>query len=156
MKDAKATGGTLAQNRRARHDFHLLETFEAGLVLSGTEVKSARQGQVQLKDSYVEIRDGQAWLVNAHISAYEHGNRSNHEPERPRKLLLHRRELDRLFGRVRTKGLTIVPLRVFTKGPWIKVEIALAQGKKLHDKREKERIKELDQEMRQARDRRGW
>jgi SsrA-binding protein len=156
MTDRKTAAATLAQNRRARHDYHLLDTVEAGLVLTGTEVKSVRRGQVQLKDSHVEIRDGQAWLLNAHISPYEHGNLANHEPERPRKLLLHRREIDRLFGRVRSKGLTIVPLRIFTEGPWIKVEIALAQGKKLHDKRESERIKQLDQEMRQARDRSRW
>jgi len=140
----------LARNRRARHDYDLLETFEAGMKLSGTEVKAARAGRVQLKDSYVEIRDGEAWLVSAHISPYSHGNRQNHEPERARKLLLSRRELDRLFGRTLGKGLTIVPLSVYLKGNWIKCEIALAQGKKLYDKREAARRRILDREAEDA------
>jgi SsrA-binding protein len=137
----------LAQNRRAHHDYHILETLEAGLQLAGTEVKSARDGKVQLKDSFVEVRDGEAWLVRAHIGPYSHGNRENHEPERARKLLLRRREIERLGGKVQTRGLTVVPLRVLLRGSWIKVEIALVQGKKLHDKRESERIRELDREM---------
>jgi SsrA-binding protein len=141
----------LAQNRRAHHDYHILETLEAGLQLAGTEVKSARDGKVQLKDSFVELRDREAWLVRAHIGPYTHGNRQNHEPERARKLLLKRREIERLAGRVRMKGLTVVPLRVLARGSWIKVEIALVQGKKLHDKRERERERELDREMEQAR-----
>lgn len=132
----------LARNRKARHDYEILETFEAGMALAGTEVKSVREGRIQLKDSYVEIRDGEGWLVGAHISPYSHGNILNHDPERPRKLLLKRRELDRLFGRSLLRGQTIIPLRVYLKGNWIKIEIALAQGKKLHDKRrvEKEKI----------------
>jgi SsrA-binding protein len=140
----------LAANRRARHDYHILETLEAGLKLAGTEVKSARGGKVQLKDSFVEIRDGQAWLVRAHIGPYSHGNRQNHEPERARKLLLKRREIEKLAGRVQMKGFTVVPLKVLIRGSWIKVEIALVQGKKLHDKRERERERELDREMSQA------
>ncbi len=139
----------LASNRKARHDYEVLETVEAGLQLAGTEVKAARQGRVQLKDSYVELRDGQAFLVGAHIGAYSHGNRENHEPERPRKLLLHRKEIDRLFGQVQQKGLTVVPLEVYLKGPWVKAELALVRGKKLYDKRESEKRKTLDREMRQ-------
>ena len=157
----KSRGGTsgkgsdvkiLARNRKARHDYEILETFEAGMALRGTEVKSVRDGRIQLKDSYVEIRDGEGWLVGAHISPYSHGNLLNHDPERPRKLLLQRRELDRLFGRSLLRGQTIIPLKVYLKGNWIKVEIALAQGKKLHDKRrvEKEKIarQEADEAMR--------
>lgn len=140
----------LAENRKARHDYHLLETLEAGLELTGTEVKSARAGRVQLRDSHVEIRDGQAWLLGVHISPYSHGNRENHEPERPRRLLLHRREIDRLAGAVSRRGLTIVPLAVLVRGPWIKAEIAVAQGKKLHDKRESERRREAERETRTA------
>ncbi len=144
----------LARNRKARHDYHVLETFEAGLALTGTEVKSARAGKVQLKDSYVEVRGGQAWLVGAHISPYTHGNRENHDPERPRKLLLQRREIDKLFGRSIIKGQTVVPLAVYLKGSWIKVEIALAQGKKLYDKRRAEKKKIQEREMREAI--KGW
>jgi SsrA-binding protein len=140
----------LARNRKARHDYHLLETFEAGLALTGTEVKSAREGKVQLKDSYVEVRDGQAWLVGAHISPYTHGNRQNHDPERPRKLLLRRREIDKLMGRSLIKGQTVVPLAVYLKGSWIKVELALAQGKKLYDKRRAEKEKVVKREMEEA------
>jgi SsrA-binding protein len=140
----------LASNRRARHDYELLETFEAGLVLTGTEVKSARAGRVQLQDAFVEIRDGEAWLVGAHVSPYSHGNRANHPPERDRRLLLSRRELDRLFGRTLGKGMTIVPLALYSKGNWLKLEIALAQGKKLYDKREAERRRLLDREAEEA------
>ena len=136
----------LASNRRALHDYHVLETFEAGIRLKGTEVKSVREGRVQLKDSYVEFRDGQAFLVGAHISAYSHGNRENHDPEQVRKLLLSKREIERLFGRTQLKGLTVVPLSMYLKGNWIKVEIALVQGKKLYDKRESEKTRELDRE----------
>jgi SsrA-binding protein len=140
----------LASNRKARHDYEILETLEAGLQLAGTEVKAARQGRVQLKDSYVELRDGQAFLIGAHIGAYTHGNRQNHEPERPRKLLLHKKEIDRMFGQAQQKGLTVVPLEVYLKGPWVKAELALVRGKKLFDKRETEKRKTLDREMRQA------
>ena len=136
----------LASNRKARHDYHILETFEAGLRLTGTEVKAARMGKVQLKDSFVEFRDGQAWLVNAHISHYTHGNRENHPPERSRKLLLKKRQIDRLMGRAQIKGQTVIPLSVYLKGNWIKMEIALVQGKKEYDKRETIRERELDRE----------
>jgi SsrA-binding protein len=147
---------TLASNRKARHDYHILETWDAGMQLTGTEVKSARAGRIQLKDSYVELRGGEPWLVGAHISPYSHGNRENHDPERPRKLLLKRREIERLFGQVQGKGLSVVPLEVYLAGNWIKAKVALVRGKKLFDKRETERQKELDREMRAAlSDRRG-
>lgn len=141
---------SLASNRRAQHDYEVLERFEAGIELSGTEVKSVRTGKVQLKDSYVDFRDGQAFLVGAHISPYSHGNRENHDPERPRRLLLKKREIEKLFGRTLLKGLTVIPLSVYLQGNWIKVELALAQGKKLYDKRASERKKELDREVEQA------
>ena len=140
----------LASNRKARHDYHVLETLEAGVALLGTEVKSAREGRVQLKDSFVEFRDGEAYLVGAHISPYSHGNRENHDPERPRKLLLRRRELDRLAGRTVAKGLTVVPLSVYLKGDRIKLELGLVQGKKLYDKRETEKRREQEREVRAA------
>ncbi len=140
----------LASNRKARHDYEILESVEAGLQLAGTEVKAMRLGRVQLKDAHVEIRDGQAYLVGVHVSPYSHGNRENHEPERPRRLLLHRREIDRLFGQVQQKGLTVVPLEIYLKGPWIKAELGLARGKKQFDKRETEKRKTLDREMREA------
>jgi SsrA-binding protein len=140
----------LASNRRARHDYEILETFEAGLRLSGTEVKAARNGKVQLKDSFVEVRNGEAWLVGAHISPYSHGNRENHPPERDRKLLLRKRQIDRLFGRSQLKGQTVIPLSVYLKGNWIKVEVALAHGKKQYDKREALKERELDREAEAA------
>jgi SsrA-binding protein len=140
----------IASNRRARHDYHVLETYEAGLSLWGTEVKSARAGKVQLKDSYVEFRGGEAFLVGAHISEYSHGNRENHLPERERKLLLHRKEIAKLAARVVAKGFTVVPLEVYLKHDRIKVQVALVQGKKLHDKRETERRREQEREAREA------
>jgi len=140
----------LASNRRALHEYHVLDSLEAGIRLKGTEVKAVREGRVQLKDSYVDFKDGQAWLVGAHISAYSHGNRENHDPEQLRKLLLKKREIDRLYGRTQLKGLTVVPLSVYLKGNWIKVEIALVQGKKLYDKRESEKTRELDREAEAA------
>ena len=150
MSSANKGRQPLASNRRARYEYHVLEKLEAGLSLLGTEVKSCREGRVQLRDSYVEFRDGDAYLVGAHISPYSHGNRENHDPERPRQLLLKRREIDRLFGRVQQRGLTVVPLEMYLLGNRIKVEVALVQGKKLHDKREAERRKELDRELRDA------
>jgi len=153
---AEASVRTLATNRRARHDYQILETYEAGMALKGTEVKSVRQGKIQLRDSHVEIRGGEAFLVGAHVSPYSHGNRENPDPERSRKLLLSRRQLDRLMGRTMIKGLTIIPLRVYLKGNWIKVEIALAQGKKLHDKRRTEKEREAEREMREALSTQRW
>lgn len=126
---------TIATNRKARHDYFLYDTYEAGMVLTGTEIKSVRAGRVNLRDSYVSIRDGQAWLVNVHISPYFAGSRENPDPRRDRKLLLHRREINRLQSAVQEKGLTIVPLRLYMKNNRAKVEIALARGKKLYDKR---------------------
>lgn len=143
-------GRLLARNRRARHDYDILDTFEAGMVLTGTEVKAAREGKVQLKDSYVEVREGEAYLVGVHIGAYGAGNRWNHEPERDRKLLLARREIDKIYGRTLGQGITTVPLAVYLKGNWIKCEIALAQGKKLYDKREAARRRILDREAEEA------
>lgn len=140
----------LSANRRAAHDYFLLERFEAGLILSGTEVKAAREGKVQLQDGYVSIERGEAWLHNAHISHYSHGNRQNHDPVRSRKLLLHREEIHKLIGKTREKGLTLIPLRFYLKKGRIKCELALAKGKKLHDKRETERAREADAEARAA------
>ena len=144
---AKDAVRPLASNKRARHDYHVMESLEAGIQLAGTEVKSVREGRVQLKDSYVDFRDGQAFLVGAHISPYSHGNRENHEPEQRRKLLLRKRQIDRFFGRTQLKGQTVIPLSVYLKGNWVKVEIALAQGKKQYDKREAEKTRELDREV---------
>lgn len=140
----------LATNRRARHDYHILDTVEAGLALLGTEVKSIRNGKVQLKDSYVAFDRNEAFLVGVHVSPYEHGNRANHDPERRRKLLLQRREIDRLYGQVQAKGLTVIPLSLYLSGNRIKAEIALVSGKKLHDKREAARERELEKERRDA------
>ncbi|HEU0141455.1 MAG TPA: SsrA-binding protein SmpB [Bryobacteraceae bacterium] len=140
----------LSDNRQAGHNYHLMDRFEAGLVLTGTEVKSARTGKIQLKDSYAEVVSNEAWLVNAHISHYTHGNRENHEPVRRRKLLLHRREIDKLAGKTREKGLSLIPTKIYLKEGRIKVELALAKGKKLHDKREAERTREQQAEARAA------
>src|SRR2546422_5923636 len=125
---------TVATNRRARHEYEILETIEAGLVLRGTEVKSLRAGQVTFKDSYATIRNGEAWLIGCHISPYSHGTDANHDPERDRKLLLHRREIGRLTGKTAERGLTMVPLRLYFKGGRAKVELGLARGRKLHGK----------------------
>ena len=133
---AKPTGTKpIAENRRARHDYELLERFEAGIVLTGTEVKSLRAGQVQLAHAYGEVRGGEVWLVGASIAEYSQGNVANHAPERDRKLLLHSREIDTLHGQVREKGHTIVPTRLYFKNGRIKIEIAVARGKVLIDKR---------------------
>lgn len=140
----------IAENRRARHDYELLEKIEAGIVLKGTEVKSIRTGKVQLKDSYVEVRDGDAYLVGAHISPYSHGNIQNHHPDRPRRLLLNRREIDRIFGKTTVQGLTCVPLSVYLSGNLIKLEIAIARGKKLYDKRQAEKKKQMAAEADEA------
>lgn len=140
----------LSDNRQARHNYFLLERFEAGLVLAGTEVKAARDGKVQLKEAYATVRGNEAWLVNAHISEYSHGNRANHPPVQDRKLLLHRREIDKLLGEQREKGLALIPLRVYLKNGLIKCEIAVARGKKLHDKRETERARTAEAEARAA------
>jgi SsrA-binding protein len=126
---------TIAENRRARHDYQLLERVEAGLALTGTEVKSLRAGRATLAQAYADIRDGEAWLHGAEIAVYDQGNRANHDPVRPRKLLLHRREIDSLYGKVREKGLTLVPTRIYFKDGRVKVELAVARGKEQRDKR---------------------
>jgi len=125
----------IAENRRARHDYHLLDRYEAGIALTGTEVKSLRQGRATIAQAYAEVRDGEAWLLGAEIATYEQGNRANHEPTRPRKLLLHRREIDRLYGTIREKGLTLVPTRLYFKDGRVKGELAVARGQEQRDKR---------------------
>ena len=131
------TAGTklIAENRRARHDYHLLERFEAGIALTGTEIKSLREGQVTLQRAFGELRAGEAFLVGAHISEYAQGNLQNHDPDRDRKLLLHRKEIDSLLGKTRERGLTLVPTRMYFKDGRVKVELALARGKEARDKR---------------------
>jgi SsrA-binding protein len=127
---------TIAVNRRARYEYTIEETLDAGLVLTGTEIKSVRAGKVNLAESFARVEHGEAWLIGAHIAPWEGGNRQNHEPKRDRKLLLHRDEIDRLMGRVRSKGLTVVPLRLYISSRGMaKVELGLARGKQLHDKR---------------------
>jgi len=140
----------LSDNRQAGHNYHLLERYEAGLALTGTEVKSAKIGRIQLKDSFAEVVGNEAWLMNAHISQYSHGNRENHEPTRRRKLLLHREEIDKLLSKTREKGLTLIPTKIYLKNGRIKLELAVAKGKKLHDKRESERRREMEAEAREA------
>jgi len=144
----------IATNRKAWHEFEILESYEAGLVLRGTEVKSIREGQVNFKDSYASVSNEEAWLVGCHIAPYHHGSDANHDPDRPRKLLLHRREIARLIGKVAERGLTLVPLRLYFKGGRAKVELGLARGKKLHDKRATIRERDERREMaKEARDR---
>jgi SsrA-binding protein len=155
MTSEKAAEKAIATNRKAFHDYHVLETYEAGLALVGTEVKSLRESQVTFKDSYVVVDRDEAWLVGCHIAPYHHGSFENHDPERRRKLLLHRREINRLMGKVAERGLTMIPLRLYFKGGRAKLEIGLARGKKLFDKRatlrEREVRRELDREGREAR-----
>lgn len=126
----------VTENRKARHDYHIEETYEAGMVLTGTEVKSLRAGRANLRDSFAEIRNGEIYLQGSHISPYQHGNRFNHDPYRARKLLMHRHEINRLIGRVREKGYTLVPLKLYFRKGYAKVELALARGKRFYDKRE--------------------
>jgi SsrA-binding protein len=140
----------VATNKKAFHDYFILEKLEAGVSLLGTEVKSIREGRINLKDSYAHIRAGEAFLFNCHISPYTHGNRQNHEPTRTRKLLLQRKEIRKLIGKTQEKGLTLVPIRVYLKRGLVKIELGLARGKKLYDKRETERRKESDREARAA------
>ena len=150
-KKRKAAPGDVATNRQAGFRYHLLERLEAGIVLQGSEVKSLRAGGVQLKDSYAEVRDGEVWLRNMHIAPYKAAARENHDPERPRKLLLHRREIERLVGKTAERGLTLVPTRIYFSGPRAKVELALARGKDVRDKRrsikERETRREIDRAM---------
>ncbi|MDQ3130044.1 MAG: SsrA-binding protein SmpB [Acidobacteriota bacterium] len=139
-------GKDIVNNRHAYHEYHILDTFEAGVVLQGTEVKSVMAARIQLKDSYVSVRDGEIWLFNAHISPYSHGNRQNHEPLRTRKLLLHRREIEKLERETVVKGMTLVITRIYWKNGRIKFELGVAKGKKLYDKRDavKERVIEKE------------
>lgn len=136
----------IATNRKAFHDYSILQKVEAGIELTGTEVKSLREGRANLKDSYVIFKAGEAFLLGAHISPYSHGNIQNHDPERTRRLLLHRREIEKLQGQAVEKGLTIVPLRLYFKGNRVKAEIAVVRGKKLFDKRETEKRREAERE----------
>jgi len=145
----------LAENRRAGHEYFLVDKYEAGIALTGTEVKAAKLGRIQLRDAYAEVHNNEAWLKNAHISEYSHGNIFNHLPVRERKLLLHRREIDKLLGATQQKGLTIVPTKMYMKNGKIKIEIAVGRGKKLHDKRETERAKEQQAEARAAMNRKN-
>lgn len=138
----------VAANRKARHDYFIDETYEAGIVLTGTEIKSARVGRVNLRDSYVQVKNGELWLIDTHIAPYEQAGHSSHEPKRPRKLLMRRREINWLEGKVQEKGYTLIPLRLYLKdNKWAKVEIALARGKKLYDKRQAIRERDAQREM---------
>jgi SsrA-binding protein len=140
----------VCQNKKARHDYHIIEVIEAGMVLLGTEVKSLREGRANLKDSYARIRDGELYLLQAHISPYSHASYDNHDPERVRKLLVHKRELKRLTGKTQEKGLTLVPLKIYFKDGKAKIELALASGKKSYDKRETLKRKTQTREMERA------
>jgi SsrA-binding protein len=140
----------LATNKKAFHDYYILDKLEAGIALLGTEVKSIREGRINLKDSYALVRKGEAFLLSCHISPYSHGNRENHDPLRTRKLLLHYQEIRKLVGKTQEKGLTLIPLRVYLRRGKIKIELGLARGKKLYDKRETERRKEAARESRAA------
>jgi SsrA-binding protein len=146
----KAAAGDVATNRQASYRYHLLERFECGMELRGSEVKSIREGGVQIKDAYATLADGQVWLHNMHVAPYEPASRENHEPERPRKLLMHRREIEHLIGSTKEKGLTLVPTRVYFKGPRAKVEIALARGKSHVDKRRDLKAKDHSREIERA------
>jgi len=146
----KVAPGDIATNRQASHRFELLDRLECGLVLQGTEVKALRDGSAQIKDAYAQVRDGELWLHNVHIPPYGPAARENHEPERPRKLLAHKREIERLVDKQHERGLTIVPLRIYFKGPHAKVEIALAKGKDRFDKREAIKERETKRDMQRA------
>ena len=153
---AKPSGEKLiVDNRRARHDYHLSDRVEAGVVLTGTEVKSLRGGEAALRQAYAEVRDGEAWLVGLHVPEYTEGNRANHDPDRPRKLLLHRKQIDRLASGVAEKGLTVVPTRLYFKDGRVKVELALAKGKELRDKRRdiaaRDARRQIERELKSAR-----
>jgi SsrA-binding protein len=140
----------VASNRQASHRYHLMERWECGLVLQGTVVKALRDGKAQIKDGYASVRDGEVWLHNVHIPPYGPASRENHEPERPRKLLMHRREIDRLIGKTREKGLTLIPTRLYFSGGRAKAEIALARGKDVGDKRQSIKEREMKREMERA------
>ena len=145
----------VTQNRRARHDYHILDRYEAGMALTGSEIKSVRAGRVNLRDSYVAVRDGELWLINTHIATYDPASRLNHEPRRDRKLLMHRRQINRLVRDMQEPGYTVVPLRVYLKNNWAKVEIALARGKRQYDKRQTIAKREADRQIRRTLKERG-
>ena len=149
-KKKKSDPGSLANNRKARHDFHITDNYEAGIVLTGTEVKSCRAHSITLGDAYVKIENDEAMLLNVHISEYEHGNRYNHVPKRPRKLLLHRREILKLSQLTKEKGFTIIPLRFYLKRGKVKVDLGVAKGKQLFDKRESLKKRQDDMDSRRA------
>jgi SsrA-binding protein len=149
-KKRKTAPGDVATNRQASFRFDLLDRLECGVVLAGTEVKSLRNGSVQIKDGYAQVRDGELWLYNVHIPPYGPASRENHDPDRPRKLLAHKREIDRLIGQVQERGLTIVPTRIYFSGPRAKVEVALARGKDRFDKRESIKAREQKRDMERA------
>jgi SsrA-binding protein len=149
-KKRKASPGDVATNRQASFRFDLLDKLETGVVLTGTEVKSLRSGTAQIKDGYAQVRDGELWLHNVHIPPYGPASRENHDPERPRKLLAHKREIDRLVGKIQERGLTIVPTRIYFNGPHAKVEIALARGKDRFDKRESIKAREQRRDIERA------
>lgn len=140
----------IAQNKKATHDYFIEETFEAGIVLTGTEIKSIRSGRVNLKDSFARINNGEAFIINMHISPFEHGNRFNHEPTRTRKLLLNKKEIDKLIGLTKEKGYSLVPLRIYLKNGFAKIDIALAKGKKLYDKRDTIAKRDADRQIARA------
>lgn len=146
---AAALDNEIINNRQAYHEYHILDKYEAGAALVGTEVKSIMGGRIQLKDSYVQVKDGEVWLLNAHISPYSHGNKQNHDPLRTRKLLLHKKEIEKLERETTVKGLTLVVTAIYWKNGRIKFEIGVAKGKKLYDKRETEMKKTVEKETRQ-------
>jgi len=147
MAKRKPASGDVATNRRAGHKFELLDRFECGIELLGTEVKALREGKAQLGDAYAVIDHGEVWLRNAHIPPYAPAASANHEPERPRRLLLHRQEIERLVGRSQRRGLTLIPTRIYFKGPWAKVELALARGKEQRDRRRQIRDRDVQREV---------
>ena len=149
-KKRKAAPGDVATNRQASYRFDLLDKLETGIVLTGTEVKSLRNGSAQLKDGYAQVRDGELWLHNVHIPPYGPASRENHDPDRPRKLLAHKREIDRLVGKIQERGLTLVPTRIYFAGPRAKVEVALARGKDRFDKRESIKAREQRRDVERA------
>jgi len=150
MSQGKTATKTVAQNKKARHDYHIEEVYETGIALTGTEIKSIRAGRVQLKDSFARIENGEVMLHNVHISPYEQGNRFNHEPERTRRLLMKRLEILKLVGLTREKGYSLVPLSIYLKGGWAKVQLALVKGKKNYDKREDLKKKDAQREVERA------
>jgi SsrA-binding protein len=143
-------GKSLAQNRKAYHDYFIEDTFEAGIVLSGTEIKSIRKGSANLRDAYAQVQNGEVWVYNMHVSPYEQGNRFNHDPTRPRKLLLHKSEIAKLIGAVKEQGYTLIPTKLYIRNGYCKVELGLAKGKKQYDKRESAKARDANREIQRA------